>query len=136
MSGRVPEKVREAVASRANHRCEYCLVHEDDMVFPYQVDHIISKKHMGNSEMTNLALACSVCNQFKGTNVATYLPPDERLTPLFNPRTQKWDAHFSVFDGEIFPKSEIGMATVQVLNLNDRDRVTLRRLLMLAKRYP
>jgi len=91
---------------------------------------------MGNSEMTNLALACSVCNQFKGTDVATYLPPDERLTPLFNPRTQKWDAHFSVFDGEIFPKSEIGMATVQVLNLNDRDRVTLRRLLMLSKRYP
>ncbi|MCC6411936.1 MAG: HNH endonuclease [Saprospiraceae bacterium] len=57
---KIPDKVRQKVASLASFRCEYCLVHEDDMFYPYQVDHIISKKYRGSSELANLALAYSV----------------------------------------------------------------------------
>jgi hypothetical protein len=35
--------------ARAGHRCEYCLIREQDTGFPLEVDHIISRKHGGDS---------------------------------------------------------------------------------------
>ncbi len=124
------------MANRAGLRCEYCLVHEDDMFFPYQVDHIISKKHRGSSDLANLALACSVCNQHKGTDIATYLIPNGPLVPLFNPRKLTWSDHFKISDGEIIALTDVGRATSLILNMNNPDRIILRKLLMQAGRYP
>lgn len=43
----ISPELRQQVAERANHRCEYCLIHEDDTYLVCQVDHIISEKHGG-----------------------------------------------------------------------------------------
>lgn len=57
MASEVSERPRQQVAERAYHVCEYCLLHEDDTFGGCQVDHIISRKHMGATELTNLAWA-------------------------------------------------------------------------------
>jgi len=43
----IGEQRRAEVARRAKHRCEYCLIHEDDVGFRHQIDHIVSRKHGG-----------------------------------------------------------------------------------------
>ena len=136
MSKKVSKRIRNRVAIRANFRCGYCLVHEEDMFFPFQVDHIISRKHRVSSDFDNLAFAYSVCNQNKGTDIATYLVPKGPLIPLFNPRTEVWSDHFKLENGRIIPQSNVGGATALVLNFNNDDRVILRQLLSAAGRYP
>jgi 5-methylcytosine-specific restriction endonuclease McrA len=59
----IPTELRLLVAERANHLCEYCLIHEDDTFVGCQVDHIISLKHGGQTEADNLAYACAFCNR-------------------------------------------------------------------------
>ena len=57
MSNLVSPETRQIVASRANFIGEYCLIAEEDAYFRFQVEHIISRKHGGSSELENLAFA-------------------------------------------------------------------------------
>ncbi|MEQ1746588.1 MAG: HNH endonuclease signature motif containing protein [Saprospiraceae bacterium] len=75
----IPESLRKLVAERANHRCEYCLVREGGFFFSFEVDHIVSLKHEGDTSLENLALACSSCNRYKGSNLGTYLDKQRRF---------------------------------------------------------
>jgi hypothetical protein len=136
MSRNISPKIRKLVAERAAFRCEYCGVHEEDMFYSYQVEHIISLKHDGSSELSNLAYACSICNQNKGSDLGTFLPGSPRLIRLYHPRRDKWNKHFEVEDGVIEPKTKIGAATIKVLGLNEPDRIILRQVLTEANRYP
>ena len=45
MGSEVNQRLRQLVADRAYHVCEYCLIYEDDTFWGCQVDHIISLKH-------------------------------------------------------------------------------------------
>ena len=55
MSREVGEALRRLVAERAWHVCEYCLVHEDDLFHGCEVDHVLSRKHGGQTTAENLA---------------------------------------------------------------------------------
>jgi hypothetical protein len=59
----VSAALRRLVIARARSACEYCLIHDDDTFHGCQVDHVVSEKHGGPTEESNLALACSVCNR-------------------------------------------------------------------------
>ena len=72
MRDEISAAVRLLVVSRAARRCEYCLLHEDDSFMPHQIDHIISRKHGGNSSADNLALACIRYNAWKGSDIASW----------------------------------------------------------------
>jgi hypothetical protein len=81
-------------------------------------------------------LACFYCNSFKGPNIAGIDPVTKKLTKLFNPRRHKWEKHFR-YDGPILRGlTPIGRATVQVLNINNDDAVTLREGLIAEGRFP
>jgi len=43
MTSYVAADLRRAVELRANHLCEYCLIHEDDTYLGCQVDHVIAE---------------------------------------------------------------------------------------------
>ena len=58
----IPESVRQLVTERANGRCEYCHLHQDDTPLTHPIDHIIALKHGGLTIAENLALACLECN--------------------------------------------------------------------------
>lgn len=136
MSGAVSAKLRRLVFERASGLCEYCLLHQSDAHFSFQIDHIISRKQRGPTRAANLALACLRCNVAKGTDPAAYLSRPRRLVRLFHPREDRWSEHFLLDGARIVPLTEIGEATVRLLALNDSDRFLLRRALARAGRYP
>lgn len=124
---RLPESVRAQVRLRAEKRCEYCRLPEGFSFYSHQVDHIISIKHKGSSDLNNLAWACFDCNNAKGSDIAAYDEETGQLVPLFNPRTQKWDEHFRLDAGTIIGITSCGRATVSFLNLNRDELVRTRR---------
>ena len=132
----IPEKLRDMVAHRAGYSCEYCLMHEDDLVLSAQIDHIISIKHHGPTELENLAYCCLICNTNKGSDIATILFPDDTLVRFFNPRKDRWTDHFDLVEGLILAKTKIGEATARILNFNASERVLRRQILIKAGRYP
>jgi hypothetical protein len=122
------------VAARAQGRCEYCLIHEDDSGFRHEVDHIVSRKHGGESSIANLAYSCAVCNRSKGSDLGALSPAGD-LVRLFHPRLQLWSNHFRLEGAVIQPLTEEGGATVRLLRLNHFERVVERRLLQQLGRY-
>ena len=136
MNKNIPEALRRAVAERALYRCEYCRRPEIDSFIRYQSDHIISRKHKGKTSLNNLAHACPICNNAKGSDLATVLEEEGQLIRLFHPRKDDWFAHFYVEDGLILPKTEIGEATINLLKLNDVNRILERLDLIEAGLFP
>lgn len=71
MSSYISDHLRQVVALRADHFCEYCLIHENDTFFGCEVDHIVSRKHGGMTESANLAYAYFFCNRLKGSDIGS-----------------------------------------------------------------
>src|SRR5258708_19706701 len=90
----VPERLRRQVQERAQGRCEYCLIHEADMYYPHEPDHVIAEKHRGPTSFDNLAWACLYCNRFKGSDLASVDPTTHNFLFLFNQLHQIHNHHF------------------------------------------
>jgi HNH endonuclease len=133
---KISKAKRLKVAKRARYRCEYCCLHEDDLFLSFELDHIIAIKHGGSDDLENLAYACPHCNQHKGSDLVTVLDDSDEFVPLFNPRVLLWEEHFRVLEGERIPKTNIGRATVKLLQFNSPDLLILRKLLHEVGRYP
>ena len=131
----IPVKIRDLVAQRALYRCEYCQIHEDDHFLAFHIDHILALKHGGTDNIENLAWACPTCNTYKGTDFATFLNLSSEIIPLFNPRVHIWTKHFTTENGEIFPLTRIGEATIKILKMNDPDVLIFRQILVQIGRY-
>ncbi|MGB7210152.1 MAG: HNH endonuclease [Pyrinomonadaceae bacterium] len=136
MSSYISPETRETVASRANFVCEYCLIAEDDAYFKFQIEHIVSRKHGGSSELENLALACVFCNRYKGTDIASLKPETHELVRFYNPRTMRWSEHFRLNGVVIEPLTDIGEATIRILQMNHDDQILERQVLSRRGRYP
>ena len=125
------------VWSRAQSRCEYCQLPQEHSLLPFEIDHIIARKHGGKTHPSNLALSCFYCNSFKGSNISGLDPEHRRrLTGLFNPRRHKWQRHFR-WDGPVLVGSTaVGRATIAVLLINLELRVAHRQELIHAGCFP
>ena len=122
--------LRSQVRTRARRRCEYCHMPENGTNLPHEIDHIRARKHRGSNALDNICWCCAQCNGAKGSDVSGFDPASDELIPLFHPRWQQWDDHFS-WDGPILiGKTPAGRATVELLRINRADRVEHRRLLM------
>ena len=126
----IPQRLRRQVQERAQGRCEYCLVHEVDMYYPHEADHVVAEKHGGPTSFENLAWACFHCNRFKGTDLASVDPTSHKAVFLFHPRRQRWHRHFRLNGGLIEGITSSGRATVALLHLNDAERVAFRLALI------
>lgn len=136
MSRYVSEVLRKQVAERANYRCEYCRVYEADSFIKFQIEHIISIKHGGTSDSNNLAFACPICNSNKGSDLATILASG-RIIRIFRPRKDNRQKRFEVsVEGEIVAKTNVGAATIKLLELNDVNRIIERIYLLTAGLFP
>jgi 5-methylcytosine-specific restriction endonuclease McrA len=118
---------RAGVQQRAGHRCEYCLLRQDDSPLAVlHVEHIIPRIHGGTDELENWALACIDCNLHKGTHLTGIDPETNRVTELFHPRRHRWEDHFEWRGIYVTGKTAIGRTTVRVLNMNSEDQLALR----------
>lgn len=137
MSRYIPDSLRQIVTERAKNRCEYCLIPHIKPMFRFHIEHIIALKHGGKTVIGNLALACPVCNEFKGTDLGSLdwdLNGDFEL--FYNPRTQIWTEHFQIeTDGEIIPLTAEARVTARILRFNDEERIEERRALIEAEIY-
>ncbi len=61
----------------------------------------------------------------------TYIPAALRRQ-VYHPRQDLWHEHFQLKDAEIVPLSAKGRVTIRLLQLNRRDRVEERQLLLQA----
>ena len=119
--------LRELVRQRADNRCEYCSLRQDeDSFFRFHIEHIIAKQHGGTTAEENLALSCHFCNRRKGPNLSGIDPKSLRVVQLFNPRTQRWSDHFRRSGPLIIGRTAIGRATVKLLEMNAQPRIELR----------
>jgi len=128
----IPAELRRAVRLRARDCCEYCLIPESMTLAAHEIDHVIAEKHGGPTEADNLALACALCNGFKGSDLASIDAESGAIVPLFNPRRDPWKEHFRLENGRIEPLTPSGRATVRLLQLNHPHRVEERLLLVAA----
>jgi len=119
--------LRSLVRRRAGDVCEYCRLPQTASRFArFHVEHIIARQHAGATEADNLALACHFCNYHKGPNIAALDPETGELVPLFHPRRDRWADHFTWNGTVVVGRTAIGRATVQLLAMNDWQRVEVR----------
>jgi hypothetical protein len=128
--------LREQVRQRAGDRCEYCRMPQSATELPHEADHIRSVKHTGPTELTNLCWACALCNDYKGSDVAAYVPGTDQLVRLFNPRSDVWDDHFWWEGPLLRGRTAIAEATIALLKINAHSRVDHRRLLIDEGAFP
>jgi hypothetical protein len=136
MATGLPVALHRLVVKRAGNRCEFCLIHQDDVPQQHEIDHLVARKHGGQTVAANLALTCLSCNRYKGSDQTAIDPETQILVPLFNPRVQTWADHFMLIDARIVGLTPMGRATVNLLRLNLSTRVDIRRLLIEKGRYP
>ena len=128
-------EMRDFVWRRAESRCEYCRVHQDDFdFFTFHIEHILSRQHGGSDDPENLCLACRECNFSKGPNLVGML--DGKIVPLFHPRRQIWKRHFRWEGGLLVGKTRAGKVTIDVLSMNAPARVKSRQSLCDEGRFP
>ncbi len=124
------------VWQRARDCCEYCQLPQEYSDSPFEIDHIISRKHQGPTVASNLALSCARCNSFKGTDIAGLDPRTRKLTPLFNPRRHAWARHFRWEGPDLIGRTPVGRVTVDLLNINAPVRAGLREELIEDGLFP
>ena len=120
------EELARRVWHRARDKCEYCLLPKALSIMPFEIDHVIPRKHGGLTIEANLALACFYCNRYKGSNVAGIDPETRLLSRLFDPRRDDWQQHFQWREILIKGLTAIGRTTIEVLRLNHPETVLVR----------
>src|SRR5260370_23249389 len=132
MAGRrsVSARLARLVGERARYLCEYCRLRQDLCAEPFEIDHIIPRTDAGPTILSNLWLACSVCNNAKADRTRAADPISGRLERPFNPRIDDWSQHFrwSQDFGTIIGRTAVGRASVAALNMNHPRVGRLRRL--------
>jgi hypothetical protein len=65
----------------------------------------------------------------QGPNLSGRDPQTGHIVRLFNPRRQLWKRHFKWHGAVLVRRTQVGRATIAVLNINDPHRVELRRMI-------
>jgi hypothetical protein len=134
----ISDSLRQQVRSVGKNRCAYCLVEDQYVYAPMEIDHIIPQADGGTDDEENLCLACPSCNGFKGSQTRGVDPETGDRISLFNPRTQIWSEHFGWGEDNatIIGLTNYGRVTVNVLQLNFPPNLELRKLFVKIGWYP
>ena len=135
---------REFVRQRANQRCEYCQIPEEEFhaATAFHEEHIkprvlFSADDPEVDSLSNLAWACPRCNLSKHDKSEAVDPKNNESTPMFNPREDTWSEHFKAHkSGNIVGLTIKGRATVEALRFNNEERVRNRFTLFLRGLWP
>ena len=128
------EAYRQLVVARAGGACEYCRLLEAATGVTFHMEHVWPRCQHGQTVMGNLALCCPGCNLAKADRT---IGKDRKgnIQSLFNPRDFEpwllgWHLHFLLDheSGMIAPRTAMGEATIDTLNMNHANRVFARRL--------
>jgi hypothetical protein len=132
------QELRQVVAERAGHCCEYCLSQEEFSHDDFSVEHITPRARGGSNDLDNLAFSCQGCNNRKFIATEATDPVTGEPAPLFHPRQHAREEHFLWVDDStlVVGLTPTGRATVEKLQLNRPRLVNLRRALRVAGKHP
>ena len=134
----ISKALKRKVKERAKELCEYCLANSHFSWHPFPIDHVLPESKGGKSTFDNLANTCQNCNSGKYNKTNVYDPISKILTAIFNPRTDKWNAHFQ-WNKElthIIGLTPKGRATVAALKMNRPNVVNQRKALVFYGVHP
>jgi hypothetical protein len=80
--------------------------------------------------LRHLAWACVRCNLGKSSNLTGIDTETGAIVTLFHPRNQDWFEHFRFDGASIVGITATGRVTVNVLNMNEIERLRLRTELL------
>lgn len=131
-------KIKQQVAKRANHLCEYCLANSEYAFHTFPIDHILPISLEGENLLDNLANSCQFCNNSKYNKTDCIDPITNDLVPLYNPRKDNWLEHFVWNEDKtvIIGITPIGRATVHCLKVNRTEAINLRKVLAIYGVHP
>ena len=140
----VSPATRSLVSERANARCEYCRVPEEEFAAAtwFVVEHIRPRSEFHEDDPLrddpeNLAWACPRCNGHKSKRTLAPDPETGELCALFDPRKERWEDHFLPQpSGHIAGRTPKGRATREAMKLDAPDRVLNRNLLVDRRKWP
>ncbi len=135
---KIPIELQQQIRERAGYLCEYCHASEIWQYVRFTTDHIIPLSLGGQNTQNNLCLACFHCNRRKGGRITGRDSHSGTEVPLFHPRKYMWKNHF-IWSPEklrIIGLSQIGRATVELLQLNRERVVRIRAADIDAGRHP
>lgn len=132
------EKLRQQVAQRAQHCCEYCFSQANYSPDPFSIEHIIPLVKGGLTISLNLALSCQGCNNRKYIFTSNFDPITGQFADFYNPRKDVWREHFRWNQNfsKIVGISPTGRVTVERLQLNRQEVVNLRVVLAAIGQHP
>lgn len=138
MSERLTKEIRNQVARRAGHCCEYCGSQARFSPDSFSIEHIFPRARGGTNALGNLALACQGCNARKYTAIEAPDPETGELVRLYNPRKDAWENHFEWVEDSTKLKglTPIGRASIQKMGLNRQALLNLRGVLFAAGEHP
>jgi hypothetical protein len=93
----------------------------------FHVEHIIPTSAGGSDDEENLAWACPGCNLHKSNRQAAIDPESGASVPLFNPRADRWEAHFRWVSYRVVGITPAGRAVVAAFDLNHPRRLLIRQ---------
>ncbi len=102
----------------------------------FHIEHVIPRGRGGSSEPNNLALACPSCNLHKADRVEFSFGECSPTVALFNPRRDIWNNHFEWDDYQLIGKTDVGMATIRMLDLNHGRRIKIRQAEQMFGLFP
>ncbi len=133
---KISAALRRSVIQRAKNRCEYCGISQLGQVATFHIDHVIPVVAGGKTTTDNLALACVSCSLRKGARQEIEDIETGEVVSIFNPRQQRWDAHFAWNGVAVMGLTAVGRATVQALDLNRSTMLAIRAEEELLGRHP
>jgi hypothetical protein len=138
MSIYLPGELRRQLEEADDHRCAYCQTSQANSGQRMVPDHIIPESKGGERVFENLCFACRLCNEFKGSQVTSADPLTGQVLPLFHPRQQNWQDHFSWEESgtRITGLSAVGRATIVALQMNHEVIVPARQKWVSAGWHP
>lgn len=126
----MPIRGLQAIERRAGERCEYCGAPQRVCGYRFHVEHITPRALGVTDDHANLALARGPCNLAKGPRTQGTDPTTGATVPLFHPRLQRWEEHFTWADDgcTLLGMTPVGRATVVTLDMNAAIRLESRAL--------
>ena len=130
--------LRARVHQRAQGRCEYCKISEEAQVATFHCDHCKPEVAGGKTNFSNLAWACPRCNGSKGSEEFATDPESSEEVPLFNPRRDRWEEHFSWSKDHLtlIALSSTGRATRDRLKMNRPQIIRIREFMTQLGLHP
>jgi hypothetical protein len=129
-------EIQRLVEARAEHRCEYCRMHQSLQGASFHLEHIVPISLGGTDDLDNLAWACPGCNLKKSNRVTALDPATGAEVRLFHPRLDRWEDQLAWQGYLLIGLTPLGRALVTAFDLNHERRCRVRQAEALFGLFP